>query len=80
MLPIRACEWADRKMAAPNRKTVFFISSIYDNVTPEMRKYLRWPLQATGYTPDVTGYLERSLRMVIEKGSGSKKTIPFHFG
>jgi hypothetical protein len=46
--PIKACEWKGRDMGIPNRGTVFQLDSIYNNVPPRLRQYLKWPLRATG--------------------------------
>jgi hypothetical protein len=48
--PIKACEWYGRDMGIPNRRTVFKIDSIYKTVPVSLRRYLEWPLYATGST------------------------------
>jgi hypothetical protein len=60
MAPIKACEWVGRKMAAFNRKTIFFVKPIVGNIPSDLREYLEWPLRATGSIPGVPSYIERA--------------------
>ena len=44
MLPIKSREWMGRDMGKPNRRTVFRMDRLYNNVPVKMRKYLEWPI------------------------------------
>jgi hypothetical protein len=49
MAPIKSCEWAGRYIGVPNQKiAVYRLESIHHNVPVEMRKFLEWPMRATG--------------------------------
>jgi hypothetical protein len=58
--PIKSQEWAGRNMGVPNRRTVFRLDQIWNNMPKNMRHYLEWPMIATGSVPGVPSCLERN--------------------
>jgi hypothetical protein len=58
--PIKSQEWSGRNMGRPNRGTVFRLDGIWNNVPKSMRRYLQWPMLATGAIPGVPSYVERA--------------------
>ena len=58
--PIKSQEWSGRNMGRPNRGTVFRLDGIWNNVPKDMRRYLQWPMLATGAIPGVPSYVERA--------------------